>query len=235
MSTLSKRVENAYKDMFGEGWYNALHPFLSSKEFNKIGSEIVSLRKKVKVYPEQKNIFRAFKRTPYEDVKVVFLGMDPYIRQHQATGLSFAIGPQCTKVPFSLKAIQKEIESDLDVLVLEFDTSFETWTSQGVLMLNTALTVEEGKSGSHLKLWEPFTQAVLQALNKRNEHIVYILLGGKAQAYKKHLNDDARTITAPHPAAEAYSGGKAGFYGSKIFSRCNASLYLLEKEEIKWY
>ena len=225
------------KNLFGIGWYNAMRTYLQSQDFANLGHWLMAERKQKTVYPEQKNVFKAFQLTPYEKVKVVFLGLDPYIRKDQATGLSFGVelSENMMKVPPSLKTIIKELESDLDTLCLEFDYSLEGWAKQGVLMLNTSLTVVEGQTNSHLQMWQPFTLEVIDAINDMNQNVIFILLGNTAQSYEKYLDPEStRIIKAPHPAAEAYAGGKAGFYGSKIFSKCNAMLYMLEKEEINW-
>jgi len=230
-------VEKVMIDLFGIGWYNAMRTYLQSQDFAKLGHWLMAERKQKTVYPEQKNVFKAFQLTPYEKVKVVFLGLDPYIRKNQATGLSFGVelSENMMKVPPSLKTIIKELESDLDTLCLEFDYSLEGWAKQGVLMLNTSLTVVEGQTNSHLQMWQPFTLEVIDAINDMNQNVIFILLGNTAQSYEKYLDPEStRVIKAPHPAAEAYAGGKAGFYGSKIFSKCNAMLYMLEKEEINW-
>ena len=225
------------KNLFGIGWYNAMRTYLQSQDFANLGHWLMAERKQKTVYPEQKNVFKAFQLTPYEKVKVVFLGLDPYIRKDQATGLSFGVelSENMMKVPPSLKTIIKELEEDLDTLCLEFDYSLEGWAKQGVLMLNTSLTVVEGQTNSHLQMWQPFTLEVIDAINDMNQNVIFILLGNTAQSYEKYLDPEStRIIKAPHPAAEAYAGGKAGFYGSKIFSKCNAMLYMLEKEEINW-
>ena len=225
------------KNLFGIGWYNAMRTYLQSQDFANLGYLLMAERKQKRVYPEQKDVFKAFQLTPYEKVKVVFLGLDPYIRKDQATGLSFGVDIDKTdrKIPPSLKTIIKELESDLDTLCLDFDYSLEGWAKQGVLMLNTSLTVVEGQTNSHLKMWQPFTLNVIDAINDMNDNVIFILLGRTAQSYEKYLDSEStRVIKAPHPAAEAYAGGKAGFYGSKIFSKCNAMLYMLEKEEINW-
>jgi uracil-DNA glycosylase len=230
-------VEKVMIDLFGIGWYNAMRTYLQSQDFAKLGHWLMAERKQKTVYPEQKNVFKAFQLTPYEKVKVVFLGLDPYIRKDQATGLSFGVelSENMMKVPPSLKTIIKELESDLDTLCLEFDYSLEGWAKQGVLMLNTSLTVVEGQTNSHLQMWQPFTLEVIDAINDMNQNVIFILLGNTAQSYEKYLDPEStRIIKAPHPAAEAYAGGKAGFYGSKIFSKCNSMLYMLEKEEINW-
>jgi len=230
-------VEKVMKNLFGIGWYNAMRTYLQSQDFANLGYLLMAERKQKRVYPEQKDVFKAFQLTPYEKVKVVFLGLDPYIRKDQATGLSFGVDIDKTdrKIPPSLKTIIKELESDLDTLCLDFDYSLEGWAKQGVLMLNTSLTVVEGQTNSHLKMWQPFTLNVIDAINDMNDNVIFILLGRTAQSYEKYLDSEStRVIKAPHPAAEAYAGGKAGFYGSKIFSKCNAMLYMLEKEEINW-
>ncbi len=230
-------VEKVMKNLFGIGWYNAIRTYLQSQDFANLGYLLMAERKQKKVYPEQKDVFKAFQLTPYEKVKVVFLGLDPYIRKDQATGLSFGVDIDKTdrKIPPSLKTIIKELESDLDTLCLDFDYSLEGWAKQGVLMLNTSLTVVEGQTNSHLQMWQPFTLEVIDAINDMNQNVIFILLGNTAQSYEKYLDPEStRVIKAPHPAAEAYAGGKAGFYGSKIFSKCNAMLYMLEKEEINW-
>jgi len=230
-------VEKVMTDLFGIGWYGAMRTYLQSQDFANLGHWLMTERKQRVVYPEQKNVFKAFQLTPYEKVKVVFLGLDPYIRKNQATGLSFGVDIDKTdrKIPPSLKTIIKELEEDLDTLCLDFDYSLEGWAKQGVLMLNTSLTVQDGQTNSHLNMWKPFTLEVIDAINDMNENVIFILLGRTAQSYEKYLDPDStRIIKAPHPAAEAYAGGKAGFYGSKIFSKCNSMLYMLGKEEINW-
>jgi len=230
-------VEKVMKNLFGIGWYNAMRTYLQSQDFANLGYLLMAERKQKRIYPEQKDVFKAFQLTPYEKVKVVFLGLDPYIRKDQATGLSFGVDIDKTdiKIPPSFKTIIKELESDLDTLCLDFDYSLEGWAKQGVLMLNTSLTVVEGQTNSHLKMWQPFTLNVIDAINDMNDDVIFILLGNTAQSYEKYLDPEStRVIKAPHPAAEAYAGGKAGFYGSKIFSKCNSMLYMLGKEEINW-
>jgi len=230
-------VEKVMIDLFGIGWYNAMRTYLQSQDFANLGHWLMTERKQRVVYPELKNVFKAFRLTPYEKVKVVFLGLDPYIRKYQATGLSFGVelSENMMKVPPSLKTIIKELEEDLDTLCLDFDYSLEGWAKQGVLMLNTSLTVQDGQTNSHLHMWKPFTLEVIDAINDMNENVIFILLGKTAQSYEKYLDPDStRIIKAPHPAAEAYAGGRAGFYGSKIFSKCNSMLYMLGKEEINW-
>ena len=231
------KAEEVFKKLFGNGWYIALQQYLLSQEFFDLGTWLKEQRETRVIYPSHEEMFTAFNLTPFEEVKVVFLGLDPYIREGQALGVSFGIDINRTtgKIPPSLRTIHKELESDLDTVGVNFDYTLKGWAEQGVLMFNTALTVEQGVTGSHLLKWRNFTQCVLSALNEKNDNIIFILLGKEAQKYKKFLDPDKTlTIEAPHPAAEAYAGGKAGFYGSKIFSKCNAMLYMLGKKEIDW-
>lgn len=224
---------------FGTGWYQALREYLSSQEFMKLGAWLAKERGTKRIYPSHENMFNAFKLTPYENVKVVFLGLDPYIREGQATGLSFGVDVNAChgKIPPSLRTMLKELETDLDKLVINFDYSLKGWAEQGILMLNTALTVEQGQTGSHLMQWRGFTNAVIDAINRKHDNVIWILLGKRAQEFGNLISKepgDSKLIVAPHPAAESYAGGKAGFFGSKIYSKCNSMLYMLEKEEIKW-
>jgi len=135
----------------------------------------------------------------------------------------------------SLRNIQKEVEKDIyDGFRLDFDYSLASWCKQGCFMYNTALTVKEGHTGSHLKVWSPFTKAVLKALNDK-DNVIYLLLGKVAQKYGDNItNPTAYKVIAPHPAAEGYSGGKAGFFNSGVFTIINQILTSNNEEIIKW-
>jgi len=217
-------------------WAQHLSPNISKEYFDELGKILYKEYNTNKVLPPLDEIFNAFKFTRYEDTKIVFLGLDPYIRQGQAYGVSFGIRDSCITIPSSLRNIYKEIESDVyEGLSLGFDYSLKSWCDQGCLMLNVALTVIEGKTGSHLKIWDGFTKSVFKTLNKK-EFCIFVLLGRKAQEYKKYIEDkpNFHIIQAAHPAAEAYSGGKAGFFNSKIFSKINTILINNNKQQIKW-
>jgi uracil-DNA glycosylase len=222
------------KERMGESWYNQLLPYLETLEFEELGKSINQARQSKNVFPEKEHVFRAFKETPFESVRVVFLGMDPYPTKGHAIGISFGINPD-RHIPVSLMNIRKEVENDLDVIDLHFDFSMLEWCRQGVLMLNVALTVEEKSPGSHIKLWRPFTEYVFNKLREKHTGIIYILLGKQAQEYKKLIDTNLNyVIEAPHPAAESYTGGKAGFFGSKIFSKTNKILYANTSSTIQW-
>lgn len=178
-----------------------------------------------KFYPAPMDIFNVF-QMPVEDIKVVILGQDPYPNKNQAIGYSFAVNENINK-PVSLKIIEKEVGSELN-------RTLSNWREQGVFLLNTALTVEEKKAGSHLKYWENFTHNVIAHISQRS-NAIFILWGKKAQAYKQHIfNSNGRCLEAPHPAAEAYAGGTAGFYGCNHFKITNQILEEQGKKQIIW-
>jgi uracil-DNA glycosylase len=177
------------------------------------------------IYPDFKNIFQCFNKTPFSKVKVIIIGQDPYHGAAQANGLSFSVNKN-TKVPPSLKNIFKELESDLNIKASE-NGDLEKWAEQGVLLLNTVLTVEKSKAHSHRrKGWEQFTDKVIQLLNEEKSNLVFILWGAPAQ--KKDKDIDAKKhliIKAPHPSPLS---SYRGFFGSKPFSQTNS--YLKKKK-----
>lgn len=176
------------------------------------------------IYPPRKDIFNAFNLTTPQNVKVVIIGQDPYHGYGQAHGLCFSV-KKGAKIPPSLRNIFKELEYDIGCEIpIHGDLSH--WASQGVLLLNTILTVEEKQASSHQGIgWEEFTDKVIQTISDNKEKVVFILWGNYARK-KKYLIDSKKhlIIESPHPAAEIYAGGKAGFFGSKPFSRANKYL-----------
>ncbi len=183
------------------------------------------------VYPEGKNIFKAFEATPFDNVKVVILGQDPYHGEGQAHGLSFSVG-EGVKIPPSLVNIYKEIESQTGKKMPN-NGNLLRWATQGVLLLNATLTVEAGKAASHQnKGWEQFTDSVIQAINNSRENIVFFLWGAPAQK-KGRLIDRTRhlVLESPHPSPlSAYRG----FFGNGHFIKANDYLISLEKSGIDW-
>lgn len=184
------------------------------------------------VYPPPQFIFRAFELCPFDKVKVVILGQDPYHGKGQANGLSFAVNDGIG-LPPSLRNIFQEIESDIGKPLSTRSGDLSRWATQGVLLLNATLTVRASTAGSHQgKGWEQFTDAVIRALSEERENLVFILWGNYARG-KKSLIDWTKhyVIESPHPSPfSAYNG----FFGSKPFSKANA--YLVEHGEtpIEW-
>lgn len=183
------------------------------------------------IYPEEKNIFRALELTPLERVKVVILGQDPYHGENQAQGLAFSV-PNELKLPPSLRNIYKELADDLGGILKE-KGDLTSWAKQGVLLLNTCLTVESGKAGSHHeKGWESFTDKILSVVNEKKEHVVFILWGAPAQKKQKLIDETRHLIlTAPHPSPLS---SYRGFFGSKPFSKANEYLRQKGISPIDW-
>ena len=189
-----------------------------------------SLLKK-QIYPKSKDIFKAFELTSFEDVKVIIVGQDPYHGPNQANGLAFSVNSD-TNFPPSLLNIYKEYSSDLS-LSLPNDGDLSSWAKQGVLLLNSILTVESGHPGSHKNLgWEKFTNAIIRALSDKKKYLVFILWGAYAQSKKVFIDSsNHHIISSPHPSPLS---AHRGFFGSKPFSRCNEYLRENKIDEINW-
>ena len=184
------------------------------------------------VYPPSEDIFNALHFTPLKDVKVLILGQDPYHEPGQAHGLSFSVLPGKADTPPSLQNIYKELNDDLGCYIPN-NGYLKKWADQGVLMLNTVLTVRAHAANSHQgKGWEQFTDAIIRAVNKKDEPVVYMLWGRPAQMKRSMLNNPKHLVlTAPHPSPlSAYRG----FFGCKHFSKANEFLKANGLEPIDW-
>jgi uracil-DNA glycosylase len=214
----------------GNSWDEILKEEFEKDYFKKLQDFVAEEYQTNVIYPEFDHIFSALKETPYEKVKVVILGQDPYHEKGQAHGLAFSV-MEGTKLPPSLRNIFKEMKDDLN---LEMPSSgcLLPWAKQGVLLLNTVLTVREGKANSHKgKGWEIFTDLVIEELSKRKEPIVFILWGNSAISKVKLIKNHHEIITSVHPSPLS---ANRGFFGSKPFSRTNGILRRLGQEEIDW-
>ena len=199
-------------------YYNKLMDFVDNEYQNYL------------CHPSRDLIFRAFKLTPFENVKVVILGQDPYHEVNQAHGLAFSV--LCEKLPPSLKNIYKEMSTDLGIEINQ-DGNLEYLAREGVLLLNTVLTVRDGKANSHKNMgWETFTDNIIKEIDKIDRPIVFILWGAKAILKKKLINNPNHLIIeSEHPSPlSAYRG----FFGSRPFSRTNDFLISKGLEPIKW-
>jgi len=214
-----------------ESWKQALAPEFEKPYFYSLVQYLHQEKSQGKViYPPGKLIFRAFELTPVSEVKVVILGQDPYHGEGQAMGLSFSV-PDDVKAPPSLKNIFKEIESDMGYK-MSGKPNLEAWARQGVLLLNTALTVRASEANSHGKIgWKDFTDAVIKYISDNCEGVVFLLWGNPARA-KKELIDTSRhyVLEAAHPSPLA----KGAFFGCKHFSKTNQILQSLGKVPIDW-
>ncbi|KWU02263.1 uracil-DNA glycosylase [Vibrio toranzoniae] len=184
------------------------------------------------IYPPQEQVFNAFDMTPFESVRVVILGQDPYHGANQAHGLAFSVLPG-VKIPPSLRNMYKELAQDIEGFEIPNHGYLDSWASQGVLMLNTVLTVEETKAHSHAKCgWETFTDAIIAELNQRSEPIIFLLWGAHAQKKGQAIDSERHhVLTAPHPSPLS---ARRGFFGCKHFSLTNKILSSIDQNPIDW-
>jgi uracil-DNA glycosylase len=190
----------------------------------------------ISVFPKQNDIFNAFKYCPFGNIKVVIIGQDCYYSRAKngsilANGLCFSVNQECNKCPPSLKTIFDELYYEYGQRRVNTDLS--DWAVQGVLLLNCALTVREGKAGSHMKEWKGFTQDVIEHITRECNNIVYILWGEFAKSYAKYINKNNNLVLeCRHPSGLAASKGP--FVGNNHFQLTNQYLQLHGKETIKW-
>lgn len=207
------------KDEFEKPYFKSLKEFVRKEYLSKT------------IYPKPEDLFRAFNLCPFDKVKVVILGQDPYHGPKQANGLCFAVHKGINNPP-SLKNILKEIESDLNIKTKE-DGDLSRWAEQGVLLLNSTLTVQAGNAGSHQnKGWEEFTDAVINKLSNNKEDLVFILWGNYAKNKGQLIDRDKHLVLeSGHPSPfSAYNG----FFGCKHFSKTNNYLKKRGIKEINW-
>lgn len=220
---MKKIIHNDWQDVlqgeFEQTYYAKLHEFLKHEYATQ------------NIHPDMYHIFQAFEWTPFSKVKVVILGQDPYHGQNQAHGLSFSVQPG-VQVPPSLQNIYKELQSDLGIAPVQHGY-LKKWADQGVLLLNSVLTVRDGQAYSHQGHgWERLTDTAIQALSEREQPVVFILWG-KAARDKIKLIDQSRNIIiqSAHPSPlSAYRG----FFGSKPFSKTNEALEAMGETPIDW-
>jgi len=215
-----------------KSWKEALSKEFEKPYFSAIKTFLVQEKEAGKtIFPPGSLIFNAFNSTPFDQVKIVILGQDPYHRHGQAHGLSFSV-PMGQKIPASLRNIYKELTTDISGFQSPSHGNLEAWSKQGVFLLNAILTVEQAKAGSHKKIgWQQFTDAVIQNLSEKREGLIFLLWGNFAKA-KKELIDTTKhhVLEAIHPSPLAGNG----FLGNKHFSKSNAILKTQGKQEIDW-
>jgi uracil-DNA glycosylase len=219
MKNLKNTWQNLLADEFKKDYYLNLKKFLIEEYQTKT------------IYPNMDEIFNALHFTDYADVKVVILGQDPYHGKNQAHGLSFSVKPQVPPPP-SLKNIYKELHNDLGHPIPSHGY-LKKWSTQGVLLLNTVLTVQEGQADSHKNIgWETFTDRIIHLLNQREDPIGFILWGKNAHAKGVTIKNSGHLlITSPHPSPLS---AHRGFFGSKPFSKVNQFLKSVGKKPIDW-
>lgn len=216
-----------------DSWKKELQPEFDKEYFKKLTDTVRQeySNPAIKVYPAGKNIFAAFDASPFDNTKVVIIGQDPYHGPGQANGLSFSVAPG-VKMPPSLVNIFKEVSEDTGSTIPK-DGDLSRWAQQGVLLLNSSLTVREGLAGSHSEIgWEEFTDAVVDKLNKEKENLVFILWGSHAIKKGEKIDRNKHLVlTSPHPSPLS---AHRGFFGNHHFSKTNEYLKTHGKEPIVW-
>ena len=215
--------------LFNNDWDEILDEEIHKEYFMKILYELRELYEVKTIYPEKKDIFNAFK-LPYKNVKVVILGQDPYHGEGEAHGYAFST--HAKKLPPSLKNIYKELYSDLGIEKDYSNGDLTNWQDQGVMLLNTGLTVEKDKPNSHKNIgWHTFTDTVIQKLNEKDTPVVFILWGNNAKDKKKFItNSKHLVIESAHPSPFSCQN----FFGSKPFSKTNDFLEKNNMTKINW-
>ena len=216
--------------MINKKWDEVLKEEIKKDYFKKLGIFVKNEYKNKTIFPPYKNIFDALRFTDYDDVKIVILGQDPYHGLGEAHGLSFSV-KEGIKMPPSLLNIFKELYSDLGIKRTKTDLT--DWSKEGILLLNSIMTVEKDKPLSHKnKGWEIFTDNIIKKLNEREDPIIFIFWGNFARSKKNLItNKRHKIIESAHPSPLSAS---RGFFGSKPFSKSNNFLKQMGKEEIKW-
>lgn len=233
MTLTAQQQQKLDKVQLDPTWKSALEDFLVSEKMDHLREFLKNQIQQEKViYPPAQLIFNAFNTTPLSNVKVVILGQDPYHGPNQAQGLSFSVN-RGVPIPPSLRNIYHELNSDLGITTPKHG-DLTSWAQQGVLLLNSVLTVEAGQPTSHQKQgWEQFTDNVIDVLNEQCEHIVFILWGAYAQRKGQRIDRDKHLVlTAAHPSPLAANRG--GFFGCKPFSKTNNYLQQQGIEPINW-
>ncbi len=217
--------------MIGNSWDEKLKPIFESNEFKQTCSFIENEYKTKTIYPAKKNIFNALKLTDYEKVKVIIVGQDPYHGENQAHGLSFSVQKD-VKIPPSLRNIFKELYNDLNINI-PVHGDLTKWAEEGVLLLNSVLTVEKNNPASHKNVgWELLTDYIIKVLNASSKPLVFILWGNFAKSKKSFITSSKHLIIeSTHPSPfSAYNG----FFNSKPFSKTNNFLSKNNIKEIEW-
>ena len=223
-------------ELFGESWYKRLRVMLDTEVFEDLGRFIARERKAHTVYPAQEDIFKAFRECPYDNVKVVILGQDPY-GDSSATGIAFANDNFKHPLSPSLQNILLEVENDVyqGFHPEMTNANLLQWCHQGVLLLNTALTVREREPNSHAKQWSFFTEHVIELLDSTYTGLIFMLWGKHAQSYLPKIDAlKHHTLISGHPVTPSY--GKDTWFGNKHFSQANTLLEQMNGKDaiIKW-
>jgi uracil-DNA glycosylase len=227
--------ENLNKKLIESGWDTMLSPYINGLSFDHIVNELVNnVNAGRRFTPKFKDIFNAFYECPYDKVKVVMVGQDPYPQLGVADGIAFS----CSKKGKAEKSLQYILKQTIGnytdtgrVMYTPEECDLRRWANQGVLLINTAFTCEVNKIGSHYAIWKSFTEYLFDNLNRHNQDLIFVLLGKKAEAWSPWL-ENVRKIYVSHPASAAYRGGE--WDCKDVFNLVNEKLEYLEKDRIEW-
>lgn len=219
------------REQLGDGWAELLIKELEKEYLLEIGQIVAQERQKYTIYPAKDDVFRAFRLTPFKDVRVVIVGQDPY---HNGTADGLAFSSRNAHPQRSLGVIFKAIA--YDGFEPKDNADLSRWAKQGVFLLNTSLTVRKGQAGSHSNIgWQRFTAVCIAALSRSPTPTVFMLWGNHAKQFKKYIHPDNHLILeSAHPAAELYSGYTAGFVDAGHFQECNDFLQMSGFDPIDW-
>lgn len=215
-----------------KNWYEKLKEEFDSDKYKNLESWLNNEYKTKTIYPSPEKVFKALNLVKFDDVKVVIIGQDPYHNPNQAHGLSFSVEKDIA-IPPSLQNIYKELQSDIGCYIPN-NGNLTKWAKQGILLLNSVLTVEKNKPNSHKnKGWEQITSKVVELLNRRDEPVIFLLWGNNAKTIGKNIDTSKHyVLTAVHPSP--MSANQGGWFGCRHFSKCNDILKSLGKDEIDW-
>jgi len=221
-------------DQLDDSWKEVLGEFITSEKFKQLSTFVTSERENNVVYPPPQQVFAALNLCPFDKVKVIIIGQDPYHGPSQGHGLAFSV-QKGVKPPPSLRNIFKELNNDLGIPNPKHG-NLNHWAEQGVLLLNTVLTVRAGEANSHSRMgWEDFTDEIVTKLNEEKEGLVFLLWGSSAAKKGKEIDLNRHfVIKTSHPSPLGATKTKSPFLGSRCFSKCNDALVSIGVDKIDW-
>ncbi|MHA8099578.1 uracil-DNA glycosylase [Aquirufa aurantiipilula] len=233
MDQFKSKIVRKLPDLLTNDWKNIFLSELGESYFHSIQDNLSNIMQNEEVYPSKEAIFQAFNLCSFADVQVVIIGQDPYHGKGQAHGLCFSV-PSGIALPPSLRNIKKELQMDFDVFLTNQDGDLSQWAKQGVLMLNSILTVSDSKPGSHADLgWQKLTSLAIEKISQEKEHVVFLLWGSYAQKLAKNVDPKKHLLLyTSHPSP--LSANRGGWFGNKVFSKTNDYLKAHQKKAINW-
>ncbi|MFL0163087.1 uracil-DNA glycosylase [Aquirufa salirivi] len=233
MDQIESKIVRKLPDLLMNDWKNIFLSELGESYFESMQVKLSKKMQSDEVFPPQDAIFQAFNLCSFADTQVVIIGQDPYHGKGQAHGLCFSV-TSGLPLPPSLRNIKKELHLDLDVFLTNQDGDLSLWAKQGVLLLNSILTVSEARPGSHEDIgWQKLTSLAIEKISKEKEHVVFLLWGHYAQQLAKNVDEKKHLLLkSSHPSP--LSANRGGWFGNKVFSKTNDYLIAHQKKAINW-